>query len=81
MCGLELEPNLVKLGASLFAKRPTEPAYRLYSVNDIHPDGTSMALNATNGVPAAVERWSVPADGVATLLSKSSPARPFNRED
>ena len=28
--------------------------------------------NATNGVPVAVEIWSVPADGVATLLSKEA---------
>jgi hypothetical protein len=32
-----------------------------------------LPANATNGVPVAVEIWSVPADGVATLLSKEPP--------
>jgi hypothetical protein len=37
MRGLELEPNLVNLGATFVREDRTEPAYRLYSVNDIHP--------------------------------------------
>jgi gamma-glutamylcyclotransferase (GGCT)/AIG2-like uncharacterized protein YtfP len=37
MRGLELEPNLVNLGATFVREDRTEPAYRLYSINDIHP--------------------------------------------
>ncbi len=70
MRGLELEPNLVNLGATFVREDRTEPAYSLYSVNDIHPAMVRLPANATNGVPVAVEIWSVPADGVATLLSK-----------
>ena len=74
MRGLELEPNLVNLGATFVREDRTEPAYRLYSVNDVHPAMVRLPANETNGgVPVAVEIWSVPADGVATLLSKEPP--------
>jgi hypothetical protein len=73
MRGLELEPNLVNLGATFVREDRTEPAYRLYSINDIHPAMVRVPANATTGVSVAVEIWSVPADGVATLLEKEPP--------
>jgi hypothetical protein len=73
MRGLELEPNLVNLGATFVSENRTEPAYRLYSVNDVHPAMVRVPANATNGVSVAVELWSVPADGVAMLLGKEPP--------
>jgi hypothetical protein len=73
MRGLELEPNLVNLGATFVRGDRTEPAYRLYSVNDVHPAMVRVPANATNGTSVAVELWSVPADGVATLLQKEPP--------
>jgi hypothetical protein len=73
MRGLELEPNLVNLGATFVREDRTEPAYRLYSINDIHPAMVRVPANATNGVSVAVEIWSVLADGVATLLEKEPP--------
>jgi hypothetical protein len=73
MRGLELEPNLVNLGATFVREDRTEPAYRLYSINDIHPAMVRVSANATNGVSVAVEIWSVPADGVAKLLEKEPP--------
>jgi hypothetical protein len=73
MRGLELEPNLVNLGATFVREDRTEPAYRLYSINDIHPAMVRVPANATNGVSIAVEIWSVPADGIATLLGKEPP--------
>jgi hypothetical protein len=73
MRGLELEPNLVNLGATFVREDRTEPAYRLYSINDIHPAMVRVPANATNGVSVAVEIWSIPADGVATLLGKEPP--------
>ena len=69
----ELEPNLVNLGATFVREDRTEPAYRLYSISDIHPAMVRVPANATNGVSVAVEIWSVPADGVATLLEKEPP--------
>lgn len=73
MRGLELEPNLVNLGATFVREDRTEPAYRLYSINDIHPAMVRVPANATNGISVAVEIWSIPADGVATLLGKEPP--------
>jgi hypothetical protein len=73
MRGLELEPNLVNLGATFVREDRTEPAYRIYSINDIHPAMVRVPANATNGISVAVEIWSVPADGVATLLEKEPP--------
>ena len=73
MRGLELEPNLVNLGATFVREDRTEPAYRLYSINDIHPAMVRVPANATNGVSVAVEIWSIPTDGVATLLGKEPP--------
>ena len=73
MRGLELEPNLVNLGATFVREDRTEPAYRLYSINDIHPAMVRVPANATNGVSVAVEIWSVPADGISTLLGKEPP--------
>jgi hypothetical protein len=73
MRGLELEPNLVNLGATFISENRTEPAYRLYSINDVHPAMVRVPENATNGVSVAVELWNVPADGVATLLQKEPP--------
>lgn len=74
MRGLELEPNLVNLGATFVREDRTEPAYRLYSINDIQPAMVRVPpANATDGVSVAVEIWSVPADGVATLLEKEPP--------
>ena len=76
-----LEPNLVNLGAT-FVREGTEQSQPIdYIPLMIYiQQVVSLTANATNGVPVAVEIWSVPADGVATLLSKEPP-RPFNRED
>jgi hypothetical protein len=74
MRGLELKPDLVNLGATFVREDRTEPAYRLYSINDIQPAMVRVPpANATDGVSVAVEIWSVPADGVATLLEKEPP--------
>jgi hypothetical protein len=73
MRGLELEPDLVNLGATFVREDRTEPAYRLYSINDIQPAMVRVPANATDGVSVAVEIWSVPADGVLPLLEKGTP--------
>jgi gamma-glutamylcyclotransferase (GGCT)/AIG2-like uncharacterized protein YtfP len=65
MRGLELNPNLLAVNATFVRETVTEPAYRLWSINDRHP---AMVRVATGGVAVAVEVWSVPAAGVATIL-------------
>ncbi len=65
MRGLELNPNLLAVGASFVRETSTEPAYRLWSINDRHP---AMVRVTNGGVTVAVEVWTVPAAGLATIL-------------
>ncbi|MEI9897731.1 MAG: hypothetical protein WDN28_28710 [Chthoniobacter sp.] len=67
MRGLELNPNLLSVGASFVREDRTVPDYRIFSINDRHP---GMYRVATGGVSVAVEVWSVPAAGLADILVK-----------
>jgi hypothetical protein len=67
MRGLELNPNLVEVGATFVREAQTEPAYRLWSINDRHP---GMVRVANGGAAIAVEIWSVPPAGLASILLK-----------
>ena len=67
MRGLELNPNLLSVGASFVREDSTVPEYRIFSINDRHP---GMYRVATGGVSVAVEVWSVPADGLGEILMK-----------
>lgn len=70
MRGLELNPNLLAVHATFVREAATEPAYRLWSINDRHP---GMIRVASGGVAVSVEVWSVPADGLASILLKEPP--------
>ncbi len=70
MRGLELNPNMLAVGASFVREDRTEPAYRLYSINDRHP---GMVRVVEGGVAVAVEIWAVPPDGLASILLKEPP--------
>lgn len=70
MRGLELNPNLVEVGATFVRETSTEPAYRLWSINDRHP---AMVRVQTGGVSVAVEIWAVPPGGLASILLKEPP--------
>lgn len=67
MRGLELNPNLLAVGATFLREDQTVPAYRLFSIGDRHP---GMYRVAEGGVAVAVEVWSVPAEGLASILLK-----------
>ena len=67
MRGLELNPNLLAVKATFVRAAGTEPAYRLWSINDRHP---AMVRVKRGGVAVEVEVWSVPASGVASILLK-----------
>ena len=67
MRGLELNPNMLAAGAEFVRKDRTVAAYRLYSISDRHP---GMVRVAEGGVSVAVEVWSVPAEGLASILLK-----------
>ena len=70
MRGLELNPNLLAVGAVFDHETSTEPAYRLWSINDRHP---AMVRVKSGGVAVAVEVWAVPAAGLATVLLSEPP--------
>lgn len=70
MRGLELNPNLLNVGASFVREARTEQAYRIWSIGDRHP---GMVRVAEGGVCVDVEIWSVPAAGVATVLLQEPP--------
>lgn len=65
MKGLELNPNLLAVGATFVRETATEPTYRLWSIEDRHP---AMVRVPAGGVAIAVEVWRVPAAGLGTLL-------------
>jgi len=67
MRGLELNPNLLDVGATFVRESKTEPTYRLWSINDRHP---AMVRVREGGVAVAVEIWAVPPEGLATILLK-----------
>ncbi len=70
MRGLELNKNLLAVGATFVREATTEPAYRLWSIGDRHP---AMIKVGQDGVAIALEIWAVPASGVATLLQLEPP--------
>lgn len=70
MRGLELNPNMLAVGAKFVREDQTEPAYRLYSINDRHP---GMVRVAEGGVSVALEIWAVPPAGLASILLKEPP--------
>jgi hypothetical protein len=76
MRGLELEPNLVNLGAVFVMENQTLPVYRLFSINDIHPAMVRIpapGFENETGVSVAVEIWCVPPAALGTLLVREPP--------
>jgi hypothetical protein len=65
MRGLALNPNLIAVGATFVRETATAAAYRLFSIDDRHP---AMIRVVHGGAAIAVEVWSVPAAGLATIL-------------
>ncbi len=70
MRGLELNPNLLRAGASFVREAKTAPQYRLFTIRDVHP---AMLRAPSGGAPIALEIWAVPAAGIAAVL-QSEPA-------
>lgn len=70
MRGLELNSNLIDVGATFLREAVTAPTYRLWSINDRHP---AMVRVTRGGISVHVEVWAVPPSGVATILLKEPP--------
>ncbi len=65
MRGLELNRNLLDVGATFVSETRTAPVYRLWSIGDRHP---AMIRVTEGGAAIAVEVWSVPPEGLASIL-------------
>lgn len=70
MRGLELNPNMLAVNAKFLREAKTERAYRLWSINDVHP---AMLRVAEGGVSVDLEVWEVPPQGLAEILLKEPP--------
>ena len=84
MRGLELNANLIEAGATFVRETRTAPIYRLWSIDDRHPamirvdvGGADAAVGgadaAVGGAAIALEVWSVPPEGLASILLKEPP--------
>jgi hypothetical protein len=70
MRGLELNDNLLKVGATFVEETTTAPIYRLWSIQDRHP---AMIRVAEGGKAIAVEIWAVPPAGICAILLQEPP--------
>ena len=70
MRGLELNANLIRAGATFVRETRTAPVYRLWSIDDRHP---AMIRIDVGGAAIALEVWSVPPEGLASILLKEPP--------
>lgn len=71
MRGLKLNPNMLAAGATFVRETTTEPAYRLWTINDEHP--AMLRVTDGTGVKVSVEIWSVPHAGLAEILLSEPP--------
>ena len=72
MRGLELNPNLIAVGSTFVRETTTESVYRLWSIGDRHPAMVRVCPPEV-GVAVAVEVWSVPRAGLASILLQEPP--------
>ena len=70
MRGLELNPNLLAVGATFVREDETDACYRIWSIGDRHP---AMLRTPGAGSRVALELWDVPAVGLATILQNEPP--------
>jgi hypothetical protein len=70
MRGLKLNVNLVNAGAVFVREAATEPAYRIWSIDDIHP---AMKKVLEGGISVPVEVWDVPAVELVDILLQEPP--------
>ena len=70
MRGLELNANLLAVGATFRGEARTAPVYRIWSINDGHP---AMLRVKAGGVAVELEVWAVPPAGLAAILLAEPP--------
>ena len=70
MRGLELNPNMLAVGATFVREDHTAACYRLFSIGDRHP---AMLRTTGDGARVALEVWEVPAEGISQILLNEPP--------
>jgi len=70
MWGLELNPNLLAVGATFVREDETDACYRIWSIGDRHP---AMIRAPGAGTRVALELWEVPVEGLAAILQNEPP--------
>jgi gamma-glutamylcyclotransferase (GGCT)/AIG2-like uncharacterized protein YtfP len=70
MRGLELNPNLLAVGAVFVREDETDACYRIWSIGDRHP---AMIRTPGAGTRVALELWEVPLEGLASILQNEPP--------
>jgi hypothetical protein len=70
MRGLELNGNLLSVGATFVRETMTEPAYRLWSIGDLYP---AMMRVDEGGRAIAVEVWELSPLGLVSVLRQEPP--------
>lgn len=69
MRGLELNHNLLNVGAYFIRDDETEPSYRLYSINNRHPAMMKVKSGSDDGGRSIrVEVWAIPISGISKVL-------------
>ena len=71
MRGLKLNENMATANATFVREAATEPAYRLWSVDDDHP--AMIHVTDDSGTAVKVEVWAVPRQRLAGLLESEPP--------
>jgi carbamate kinase len=67
MRDLKLNDNMLAAGARFVRETTTEPSYRLWTIHDDYP--AMIRVGDGSGVAVAVELWSVPVGGLASILA------------
>lgn len=68
MRGLELNGNLLDVGATFDREDATAGCYRMWSIGDRHP--AMIRTSDGTGASVALEVWQVPAEGLAEVLAR-----------
>ncbi len=77
MRGLDLNQNLLDVGAEFNREAQTAPCYQLWSINDCYPG--MIRANARNGVKIALEIWEIDAAGLINILEHEPPGLTVGR--
>lgn len=70
MQGLELNKNLLQVGAKFIRETHTDSNYRLWSINDRHP---GMLRSENGGKEIHLEIWELSPEGLVTILHQEPP--------